>query len=156
MDKFNPPRSFGVFKPVDHTIIAYGDVADMEAAIELLQSHGFDEADLTRYTPQEMMAQVDADLAAASPMASVGQELNLVKAHYGLAQQGCSFLVVHAPEKEHAPIIEAIVRDTRARAAQRYGSFVIEELVHETVEGDTQVFESPDRGLDIDVPESHP
>lgn len=156
MDKADPPKSFGVFKPVDHTVIAYADPAGVDSAIEALRSHGFGDADLTRYSPQEMLAQVDADLAAASPLASVGQELNLVKAHYGLAKQGCSFLVVHAPKEEQGEIVAQVVRDTGARAAQRYGRFMIEELVQETVEGNSQVFESPDRGLDIDVPESHP
>ncbi len=42
-------------------------------------------------------------------------------------------------------------RSMQAVAAQRYGSFLIEELIERTP-GEPQVFESPDRGLDVDVP----
>jgi hypothetical protein len=142
MDKSNPPRSFGVFKPAGHTVIAFSNAADLEAAADALLEQGFTTQDMVRYTPAEMKAQVDADLKNASPLASVGQELNLVKAHYGLAQEGCSFLVVHAPEPARAQRVEAVLHRTHARAAQRYGSFMIEELV-DSIEGKTQVFESP-------------
>ena len=38
----------------------------------------------------------------------------------------------------------------QAVSAQRYGSFMIEELIERTP-GQAQVFESPERGLDVDV-----
>ena len=153
MDKNNPPKSFGVFKPVGHTVIAFQDAHTMEAAATAMQDQGLAPASLIRYTTGEMKTQVESDLQTASPLASVGQELNLVKAHRALADQGCSFLVAYAPGEEQTKIVDAVVTSHHARAAQRYGSLLIEELVP-SVEGDTQVFESPDRGLDIDVPTS--
>jgi hypothetical protein len=153
MDKSDPPKSFGVFKPVGHTVIAFKDLQSMEAAAVAMQEQGIAPESLIRYTAGEMKAQVEGDLQTASPMATVGQELNLVKAHYALANEGYCFLVVFAPEDAQAKVVDAVVKNQHARAAQRYGSFMIEELV-ESVEGETQVFESPDRGLDIDVPAS--
>lgn len=151
MEKSNPPKSFGVFKPVGHTIMVYPSAEAMEAAALSLADHGIDSSAMVRYTPGEMKAQVESNLETASALASVGQELNLVKAHRALAEQECSFLVVYAPDDESAAKVDAVIEATHPRAAQRYGSFVIEELV-ESIEGETQVFESPDRGLDIDVP----
>lgn len=150
MDKNNPPKSFGVFKPVGHTVIAFADPAALEAAARSLLAQGFQSTDMVRYTPQEMKAQVESDLLSASPLASVGQELNLVKAHRALAENGCSFLVVHAPDDDKAKVVDAVVHDNHATSAQRYGSFMIEELV-DLPDGENQVFESPDRGLDIET-----
>lgn len=152
MEKSDPPTSFGVFKPTGHTVIAFSSVGELEKAADALLAKGFSSADMVRYSPQEMAAQVDADLLKASPLASVGQELNLVKAHRALAEKGCSFLVVHAPEDAQAELVDAVLQTVKPASAQRYGRFMIQELV-EQVPGETQVFESPDRGLDIDVVE---
>jgi hypothetical protein len=128
LDKNDPPEPFGVFKPVGHIVIAYRSPADLQAAAQKL-AQGFAAADLVRYTPAEMIAQVDAQLPEASPLASLGQELNLIKAHRELAEAGCSFLVVHAPQDEQADRVAAVARSTNAVAAQRYGRFIVEELI---------------------------
>ena len=70
-----------------------------------------------------------------------------------LAQSGCSFLVVNAPEDEQAERVAAVARRLDAVVAQRYGRFIIEELIDKT-HGEAQVFESPARGIDIDVPDT--
>lgn len=148
MDINNLPRSFGVFKPVDHVVIAFADAASMAAAASALLSQGFVEEDLTRYTPEQMLVQAASDLQTASPLASIGQELNLVKAHRALAERGCSFLVVHAPKDEQVATVTAVADAHGAQAAQRYGSFIVEELIAKT-DGELQLAESPDKGLDI-------
>lgn len=148
MDKTDPPESFGVFKPVGHIVIAYPVAGDPVAAISYLLALGFAAAALVRYTPQQMMAQVDRELPAASPLASLGQELNLIKAHRALAERGCSFLVVHAPDDAQAGQVATVARATGAVAAQRYGRFIVEELIAAPA-GQAQIAESPDRGLDL-------
>lgn len=128
MDKTNPPRTFGVFKPVGHTVIAFRSDADMQAAVNSLIEQGFAHSALVRYTPAEMKAQVDTELQIASPLASFGYELDLVKAHGVLAENGCSFLAVHAPDDALAERVAAVARATKAVAGQHYGTFMIEEL----------------------------
>ncbi|WP_296446158.1 hypothetical protein [Rhodoferax sp. UBA5149] len=128
MNKTDPPKVLGVFKPVGHTVIAFRSDADMQAAVTALVEQGFVESALVRYAPAEMQAQVDAELQAASPLASFGYELDLVKAHGVLAQSGCSFLVVHAPDDAQAERVAAVARATKAVAGQHYGTFMIEEL----------------------------
>ncbi len=149
MDKAHPPESFGVFSPVGHSVLAFRSATDLEAAATALGEAGFAADTLTRYTPQEMAAQADADLRSASPMASLGQDLNLVKAHRDLARQGCSFLVVVTPDDEHARRVADLAVSTGAVSAQRYGRFIVEELVDRRP-GEAQSFESPARGLDVD------
>ena len=150
MDKTNLPESFGVFKPVGHTVIAFRHADDLQTALARLQALGFADAALTHYTPPQMVAQVNAQQRAASPLASLGQELNLIQAHRAMAEAGCSFLVVHAPNDAQAAQVAAVARTGQALAAQRYGRFLIEELI-DTPPGQTQVSESPERGLDLPV-----
>lgn len=151
MNKTDVPESFGVFKPVGHVVIAFPAAADLQAAVSVLAEQGLAGAGLTRYTPDEMVRQVDADIQSASLLASMGQELNLVKAHRALAERGCSFLVVPAADDALAERIAGVARLHHAVVAQNYGRFIIEELISPPT-GEPQVFESPARGLDLPVP----
>ena len=150
MEKANPPRSFGVFKPVGHTVIAFARADLLEAAASALLQERFQPSDLVRYTPAEMIEQADSDLRTASPMASVGQDLNIVKAHRALAENGCSFLVVQTADSSGEERVDEVVHRMKATSAQRFGTLIVEELV-EAPDGRDQSFESPDTGLDIDT-----
>ena len=147
MDKKHIPETFGVFKPVGHVVVSFRSVSDVLAAERMLIDQGFAASALVRYTPEEMIAQVDTEIAKASPMAAIGQDLNLIKAHRELAQQGCSFLVVHAPEEAHVDKVTAVASTLHAVGAQRYGRFITEVLIDPDGNGH-QTFESTDTGLD--------
>jgi hypothetical protein len=140
-------HAYGVFKPVGHVVVAFPSDADCREAAGALLADDFKEDDITAYSPQQMLAQVEEDLTKASALAGVGQELNLVKAHGELARQGSSFLVVRAHDQHAADRIAETARRHHASRAQRYGTLLIEELI--PVGGsDQQVAESPARGLD--------
>jgi hypothetical protein len=128
MDKNNPPESFGIFKPVGWIVITLRTAPELDALAQTLADHGFAPDALVRYTPAEMLAQIDSELPNASPLAEFGQEIRIVKAHRVLAQNGCSFLVVHAPDDQSVAQVAAAVRDCGAPTAQRYGRLIIEEL----------------------------
>jgi len=147
MDKRDIPHSFGAFSPTNHVVIALPSQQALDGAVRALHDEGFADEELTRYTPEEMVAQADQDIEHASLGASVGQELNLVKSHRELAARGHSFLVVPAGNDERVRTITRVAEEHGASRAQRYGRLMIEELI-EPGEGFTQVSESPDRGLD--------
>jgi hypothetical protein len=152
METKQPAEAFGVFKPVGHVVMSFEAPQALEDAVAALMAQGLAPEDqLIRYTAAEMKARADADLRGASPLASVGQELNLVKAHRDLAEQGYAFLVVPASDDAAVERVAAVARAAHAYTAQHYGRFVIEELIDRTP-GRTQAFESPDRGLDVAVP----
>lgn len=151
MEKSRPPKTFGVFKPVGHIVMAFRNDDDLHAAEDSLNCQGFSRHDLVSYTPAEMLAQTASDLRTASPLASIGQDLNLIKAHRAFAQAGCSFLVVKASDNDHVQLAAEVARRTHAAAAQRYGLLIVEELIS-SPRNHNQVFESPDRGLDLEVP----
>ena len=145
MDKTDPPESFGVFKPVGHTVIAFRDAAQAQGATAALLALGVAGSALVRYSGPEMVAQVDAELPQASPLAGFGHELSLIKAHRALAEVGCSFLVVYTPDDSDAERVTEVARRFHAIVAQRYGRFVIEELI-EPGRDDSEVFAALDRG----------
>jgi len=145
----NPhPTSFGVFKPVDHVLMSFETAADSDAAVSALRSAGFDDADISRYSPGEMQEQAEQDLVSAGGLASLGQDLNLVKAHLALARKGYSFVVVKADEDEQLQRATEVAISTHATRAQHYGTLLIEELIPPGTSA-RQTAESPDRGLDL-------
>lgn len=129
MDKTNPPETFGVFKPVGHTVITYRTALDLQQATALLATKGFTAAALIRYSPEEMIAQVDAELETVGFLASFGYELDLMKANRALALEGCSFLIVHAPDADTAELVAEVAKSSNAVAAQHYGTFMIQEIL---------------------------
>lgn len=147
MDKNDKPEAFGVFKPVGHVIVSFDDETDARAAEVALHGAGFGGGDVVYYSPAQMKQQADEDIASAGLLASIGQELNLVKAHRELAEQGSSFLVVNAPGNDATRQVAAIVAAHKATRAQKYGRLIIEELI-EPGTGEKQVPESPDSGTD--------
>ena len=150
MEKSDPPTTLGAFKPVGHTVIAFAAAADMEAAANTLYLQGFAPADMTRYQPAEMLAQADSELLNASPLAALGKELDVIEAHRALAENGYSFLVVHAPKDAQAEQVAAVARSSRAASAQRYTRFIIEELIDHPA-GEAQAFPLPRAGMGIGV-----
>lgn len=145
------PKTLGAFSPVDHVVISFASADDLDSAARSLVDAGWEDGELVRYSPSQMKTQAEHDIQNASPLAQLGQEVNLVRAHRDLAEKGYSFLIVPANTTELANKAADIARKFRAERAQRYGSFMIEELIEDPLE-ENQVFESPDRGLDAQTP----
>lgn len=59
--------------------------------------------------------------------------------------------MVHAPDDAQAERVAEWAHAMQPLSAQRYRSFTIEELI-ERGPGEPPACESPDRGLDVDVP----
>ena len=148
MDKSDPPVSFGVFKPVGHTVIAFRDTGDLQEAVGALRADGFAETALVHYSAAEMAAQVNAEATHVSALAAFGYELNFIAADRALAERGCSFLVVHAPDSDLAARVAAVVAAGPAVAARHYGRFTIEELISPPP-GATEVTRSPAENLAV-------
>ncbi|MGQ3051538.1 MAG: hypothetical protein ACT6S0_07125 [Roseateles sp.] len=145
------PRSFGVFKPVGHVVISFPKADQARAAAEAIAKLGVVSSAVHEYSDTEMLRQIDEDIAHASPLASVGQEMNLVLAHRALAEKGYHWLVVRATSDEQAVQMAQAAKAAGAERAQQYGHFIIEELI-ERPGNEPQVAESPDRGLDAQTP----
>lgn len=144
-------RSFGVFKPVGHVVISFPEAEAARLGAQALDSLGLPPGAVRHYSDTEMLAQIKDDLGNASPLASLGQEMNLVLAHQALAERGYHWLVVKVRSDEQAAQVAQAARAHGAERAQHYGHFIIEELI-ERPGHVAQVAESPDRGLDAQTP----
>ena len=128
MNKTDPPTTFGVFKPVGHTLMAFYTEDQLQSAVVALTALGFAPASMVHFSAGEMATQVDAQLLAASPLASFGYELDLIRVHGDLAKKGCSFLVVDAPNDVLAAQVAELVHSIKPATAQHYGLLMIEDL----------------------------
>jgi hypothetical protein len=155
-------HSFGVYKPEGHVVMSFATAEDADAAAAALSDAGVagaagdasaepTERSVRRFSDREMLEQAESDIARASPLANLGQELNLVKAQRDLAKLGYHFLAVKADDDEHARSVAAIGREHGAERGQYYGRFIVEELIEHPTDT-AQVAESPDRGLDAQTP----
>ena len=86
---------------------------------------------MVRYTPQEMAAQAETQLQSHNPLANFGYEIDLIRVHKGLAQEGCSFLVVDAPTEELQAKVAELVKRMNPVSAQHYGRILIEDLTED-------------------------
>lgn len=129
MDKAEVPRSSGIFKPVDHVVLAMPDADSSQAARAALADGGFDAQDVIHYRSDEMRELVDDDLRQAGALASMGSEISLARRHRQLAESGFEFLVVYAPDEGKVATVADVARRCGAHLAQRYGHLAIEELI---------------------------
>ncbi len=143
--------SFGVFKPVGHVVMSFPAAQPADDTAQALLAAGASPGEVQRITDQDMVARATRDIARAGPLADLGQELNLVIAHRELAQRGYHFLVVKTRDDDHAAQVSNMAKSHGAERAQRYGVFIIEEMIEHS--DDLQrVSDTPDRGLDPQTP----
>jgi len=146
------PTSFGAFKPVGQVLLSFASARDWDAARQALtQQGGVSAEDIRSYTDRQMLAQVEEDLRQASPIAALGQEMNLLRQHQKLAEAGYHWLLVKAADDERAARVAELARRHGAQQAQHYGNFIIVELIEQPADG-RQSAESPARGLDVAKP----
>ena len=82
----NKPESFGVFKPVGHVIMTFPSNVNIQSVETTLLDAGFPNEDICYCNSEEMIEQIDKDIEKASFLASLGQEMNLIKSHREQAQ----------------------------------------------------------------------
>ena len=152
MNDSNSQTAYGVFKPVGHVLASFPTERDARSAVEALKEAGFPE--VAYYTADEVRERADRDIANAGLLASLGQELNLVKQQRDLAGEGHPFVSVLAPEDDAARRAADIVARYNADRAQKFGRLIIEELL-EPGTGQRQANESPDTGLDPQTRSGH-
>ena len=145
MNNSNSQTAYGVFKPVGHVLASFPTERDARSAVEALKTAGF--PNVAFYPAEEVRERAERDIANAGVLASIGQELNLVKQQRDLAEQGHPFVSVLAPEDDAARRAADIVARYNADRAQKFGRLIIEELL-EPGTGQRQAKESPDTGLD--------
>ena len=126
--KPNFPRSFGVFSPTGHVVMAFGTDADAEKAREALLKSGFKEEDVTHYSRNEVLKEFENSEEHSTNPLQIGQEEAKVDEYLELAKRGSGFLVLHAPEDEVAKRAVRIAKPFNLKFAEKYNRLTLEEL----------------------------
>jgi hypothetical protein len=129
LTKAEATLSFGVFRPVGHVVVAFDNDATTTDAARALREQGFEAQDVLQYSASEESATMRDMLDHASDFAGFGYEVTLMRRYQELARQGCGWLVVYAPDDDHAARITAVAQQYRARLAERYHRLLIEDLI---------------------------
>lgn len=124
-----PITLLGTFHPVGHMVLAFDDEEAATRAHDALLAGGFDADDVLQYGAAEEADLMSRMLAGASQTAGFGYEISLMRRYLELAEQGCGWLVVYAPDQAHADRAAGIARQQGARLAERYGRLMIEDLI---------------------------
>jgi hypothetical protein len=128
LTKANFPRSFGVFSPTGHVVMALTNDAEAQQARAALLQSGFSDDDVTRYSKEEVLAEFEKSEAHAVDPIQIGQDVAKVEEYLQLANQGCGFLVVQAPEDDDAKRAVRIVKPFGLKFAEKYNRLTLEEL----------------------------
>ena len=129
LDRNELPLSFGAFKPVGHLAVVLPDDASGDAAAQALRDAGFAAGGVLHFDAAETAAQFKNLLPEASGASGFGSEIQSMRQIYLLATEGCSMLVVHAPDGDAVAKVEALARQHGAKLAKRYGRLLIEDLI---------------------------
>ena len=129
LTKEDRPQSLGAFKPVGHVVLALRDDETALAAVRSLHAAGFEPDDVLHYTADEEGAQMEQMLDRASEFAGFGYEVTLMRRYRALAREGCSWLLVYAPDDDAAARVAEVARRHGARLAEKYHWLVVEDLI---------------------------
>ena len=123
------PRSFGVFSPTGHIVMAFDNDSDAERARQALFHSGFGGDDVTRYTKEEVLEEFRRSEEQAFSPLQIGQEVAKVEEYLDLARQGAGFLVVLASDDASARQAVRITKPLGLKFAEKYNRLTLEELV---------------------------
>ena len=128
-DDFARMLSFGTFKPVGYTVLAYADEAAARAALDRLVAAGFTDDDALIASSANLFPRVQAQMHDATGMIGAqGYEVVLMKRYLEIAAAGAWWLMVWSPEGAQVARIKALLRESPPLSAAHYGRVMIEDL----------------------------
>jgi tRNA A58 N-methylase Trm61 len=129
LTKDDAPLSFGTFNPVGHVVVAFPDDNSAQQAAQELRQAGFEDEDILHFSPDEESERMGQMLDGITGTAEFGHEIVLMREYKQLADEGCGWLIVYAPEKERCEKVVEVARRHGAKLAEKYGRIVIEDLL---------------------------
>ena len=129
MTRGEVPHSLGNYNPVGHVLVALPSDAVAAQARQALRDIGFDDEDLLLYSAEEEREQMERMLAHSSELSGFGYEVTLMRRYQSLAQQGCGWLLVYAPDAAHVARTTEEARRFGSRSAVKYHWLAVEDLI---------------------------
>ena len=122
-------RASGVLNPVGHVILAFANDAAAAHAVTALRAGGFAAEDVLYYLASEAAPRLRARIESASEGAGFGYEITLMRRYLALAEEGCGWIIVYAPDDDAVQRATKVGTDLHAKCAVRYGRLVNEDLI---------------------------
>ncbi|MEO7008496.1 MAG: hypothetical protein ABI156_05045 [Caldimonas sp.] len=122
-------RHSGVLNPVGHIVVAFENETVTADAVTALRAAGFAPDDILQYTPSEATERLRERVRSASQAAGFGYEIVLMRRYLALAEEGCGWLIVYAPDDAAVVRVTAIAKQLAARCAVRYHRLANEDLI---------------------------
>ena len=123
------PTSFGVFKPVGHVMVGLPTQGQTDTLVSALLAAGWASAEVRQFTPRDSVAELQALVDEAGPMAGFGYEITLLRRYLALAQEGQCWLLVKVSGTEQAAQAAELARERGATLAVHYRLLTVEELI---------------------------
>lgn len=121
--------NFGIFYPVGYLVAAFPSKAAAQQVQRDLMTGGYDAADCTLYTSDEMADSAQRNLAEhTSWLARLGSSDEAVQRHLDAANQGASFLLIYAPGDTDAARAMTAIRRVPFEFVHRYHRLAIETM----------------------------
>ena len=128
-DDFARMLSFGTFKPVGYTVLAYADESAARAALDRLNDAGFKDEDALLASSANLFPRVKERMHDATGMIGAqGYEVVLMKRYLEIAATGAWWLMVWSPEEYDVARIKATMQLQRPLSAAHYGRVMIEDM----------------------------
>ena len=129
--KTNPPRSFGVFAPIGHVVLAFATDADAAQAREALLMGGYEADEVVHVRGDEVIADAEQTRDHLGALARLGLSMEWaeVERDVELAQRGATFLVAYAPSDAETKRVMNVARRFNAIMARKYNRLSIEHLL---------------------------
>ena len=121
-------ESFGVFSPKGSIVMVFPDEDRAEKARQAMIQSGFDESSVLHYGRDEVKKEFEKSEEHADDPIQIGQEVAKVDMYLDFANQGCGFLVVHAPGDAETQRAMDIARRYGVKFAEKYNRLTLQEL----------------------------
>lgn len=129
MEKDELPTSFGAFKPVGYVVAALADDSTAQRVVDDLLAQGFELRDLVQYSLLDEHNKLRDLIDNASDVAGFGHEIVLMRRYQELSKQGCSWLMVYAPDDEQSDRVGEVLQKHGALIATKYNHLLIQDLL---------------------------
>lgn len=118
----------GIFYPTGHVVTAFATRELVENARKALAGAGFTDEHLLTIDASTMAREAKENLDSRGLM-SVGASVPTREKQLELAEQGCHFLVIYAPEDADHEKVMSVLNGLEVRYAVKYRRLIIENLI---------------------------
>ena len=119
----------GILNPVGHVVLAFADDAVAAQAATELHGAGFAAEDTLVYLASEAAPRLRERVHSASQSAGFGYEITLMRRYLALAEKGCGWLIVYAPNDDAVSRVTHTATRLAAKCAVCYHRLATEDLI---------------------------